>query len=68
MIDENKYNINTQKESNIQDSEYISIENNNQRSEQTYTSNFDKWCKNPQSWKPIPHLFLHQKRKETQFW
>lgn len=68
MIDENKYNINTQKESNIQDSEYISIENNNQRSEQTYTSKFDKWCKNPQSWKSITYLFLHQKRKETQFW
>jgi two-component SAPR family response regulator len=67
-MDENKYNINTQKESNIQDSEYISIENNNQKIEQTYTSNFDKWCKNPQDRDLLTYLFLHQKRKETQFW
>lgn len=65
MIDEN---INTQEKSNIQNSECISIKNNKQESKQTYTSNFDRWCKNPQNWSLLTYLFLYQRRKETQFW
>ena len=73
MVDENEYNINITKESNIQNSEWILIKNssnpwnNTKNSEQTYTSNFDKWCKNPQTWKPLTRILLYQKRV-YEFW
>lgn len=67
-MDENKYNLDTQEELNFQNTGWISTENNNQEFGQTYTSNFDKWCKNPQDRDLLTYLFLHQKRKETQFW
>jgi len=73
MVDENEYNIDNTKELNIQNSEWIltkndsSTWNNTQNSEQKYTSNFDKWCRNPQTWKPLTQLFLYQKR-EYEFW
>lgn len=75
MVDENKYGVNMQKEFNIQNPGWIVMENNSniwdntQKSKQTYKSNFDKWCKNPQTWKPLTRLFLYQEKKESgQIW
>lgn len=39
------------------------------KSEQTYTSDFDKWCRNPQTRRPLTRFFLYQEKKEhSQFW
>lgn len=75
MIDENKYNVNLPRGYNIQNSGWIVIGNGSkiwnsiQKSEPTYKSIFDKWCRNPWAWKPLTRLFLYQEKKESgQIW
>lgn len=69
MIDENKYNVDIQAGLPIQNFWWNSIWNNISKPEQIYTSNFDKWCRNPKTWNPLTRLFLYQEKKESgQIW
>ena len=69
MSYDNKYNVDIQWKLLIQNFGWDSSHSNDtQKSEQTYTSNFDRWCKNPQTWKPLTRLFLHQEKRKPQIW
>ena len=74
MTDEDKYDMNMPRDFNIQNFGWIVTENssniwnNTQKSEQTYKSNFDKRCRNPQTWKPLTRLFLYQGKWIPQIW
>lgn len=73
-MDENKYGVDKSREFNVQKPGWIVMENNSnfwngiQKSEQAYKSNFDRWCRNPQTWNPLTRLFLYQEKWRPQIW